>query len=268
MGSRDIRIWKGDFRDRSDLKSMHATYSFNVLLSENDLIDVSVEMMQQTTAGRKQSASMKKFARGTAFFALVLTGIIAVKVIGERSHIRDAFADIGVLVLITVLAWALAAVLWRTTRISHIRKSAKRRVQSVAAFCLRRPQIVALSPEGFRSEGDGMITELAWKHFEEVVAGDRYILFAKHDATAHVLPRSVVGDVQAQENLIKQCQTWLAEGGGGASYAVVSLLTDRDLPCPKCEYNLRNQPRPICPECGHTLDQHELYEKLGQLKGS
>lgn len=34
---------------------------------------------------------------------------------------------------------------------------------------------------------------------------------------------------------------------------LVEFLRDRDMPCPQCEYNLRNLQSPICPECGQAL---------------
>ncbi len=34
---------------------------------------------------------------------------------------------------------------------------------------------------------------------------------------------------------------------------LLRFLQGRDHACPKCNYNLRNLTRPICPECGETL---------------
>lgn len=34
---------------------------------------------------------------------------------------------------------------------------------------------------------------------------------------------------------------------------LIELLADRDVPCPRCEYNLRTLTTPRCPECGDEL---------------
>jgi hypothetical protein len=34
---------------------------------------------------------------------------------------------------------------------------------------------------------------------------------------------------------------------------LAAFLTDRDVPCPHCSYNLRGLSRPLCPECGKLI---------------
>ncbi len=36
--------------------------------------------------------------------------------------------------------------------------------------------------------------------------------------------------------------------------SLVAFLKDRDVYCPLCEYNLRDLPAPVCPECGKTIE--------------
>lgn len=33
-----------------------------------------------------------------------------------------------------------------------------------------------------------------------------------------------------------------------------TFLADRNVPCPKCQYNLRALQQPLCPECGAPLE--------------
>ncbi|MEM9166951.1 MAG: hypothetical protein AAGB48_07975 [Planctomycetota bacterium] len=35
-----------------------------------------------------------------------------------------------------------------------------------------------------------------------------------------------------------------------------AYLAERDVPCPRCGYNLRGVREPVCPECGRTLSKH------------
>ncbi len=51
---------------------------------------------------------------------------------------------------------------------------------------------------------------------------------------------------------------WTVTPGGDptedrASAMLVTFLRERDVPCPRCSYNLRNLTKPICPECQEPL---------------
>lgn len=39
-----------------------------------------------------------------------------------------------------------------------------------------------------------------------------------------------------------------------------SMLADKDVPCPNCEYNLRGVQGGCCPECGRDLYEPGLFE--------
>lgn len=244
---------------------MTISHTFNIVLPQDDLIESSVEWMRHTTAGRKRIKTTRSVARTSMLIGTIFAALLVCQAIfREGTWILTDGA--GIPLLFAVAAWVAALILWRSVSPAGARAAARNRARAVAVLCLRQPHTITLTPEGFRFAGDGMATELAWKHFEEVVGGERFILLVKHDATAHVVPRAIVGDAPAQEALIAQCRTWIEAGGGGAAYAVVALLFDRDVPCPKCQYNLRNQTRPLCPECGTALNQHDLYATILQAK--
>ena len=44
-------------------------------------------------------------------------------------------------------------------------------------------------------------------------------------------------------------------------------IFDVDMPCPRCEYNLRGQIEPRCPECGQAFDPVALLELLKRPQG-
>ncbi len=241
---------------------MEPSYSFSFALTENELLDVHVEMILHTTVGRKRVAASRKAAKYLVVAATALTGIAVFNIWRQWTGFMSVADGPILFFAVAVALWALAWSLIRNTSPNRARKSGAQLIRSVGALSLRQPHAIALRPGGVRFEGDGQVADMAWRHFEEVTLGDKFLLLVKHDATAHVIPRRVAGTDSSQQELVGLCNQWIKDDGGGTAYAVAALLFERDLPCPKCQYNLRGQSRPLCPECGIALDQHLLTEQL------
>lgn len=241
---------------------MEPSHTFFFSLSEDELLDVHVDMLLHTTVGKKRAAASKKAAKGLMIGATVLTGFALFNIWRHWTGFMS-IADGHIMVFAVAIAlWLLGWSFFRSNSPKQTRKTASRLIRSVGAYSLRRPHDITLGPNGFGYRGDGESAEMAWRHFEEVALGDKFLLLVKHDATAHVIPRRVAGSESSQKELVGLCNQWIKDDGGGAAYAVAALLFERDLPCPKCQYNLRGQTRPLCPECGSALDQHTLYEHM------
>ena len=61
---------------------------------------------------------------------------------------------------------------------------------------------------------------------------------------------------------------------GGTAFRVtrledgVSPVEDRSFPCPGCEYDLRGQEDPRCPECGFSADSFEVLREASEQAAS
>ncbi len=241
---------------------MEPSHTFSFSLSEDELLDVHVDMLLHTTVGKKRVAASKRAARYLFIAGAALTGIAVFNIWRQWTGFMSVADGHILFFAVAVALWALGWSLLRNTSPDRARKSGAQLIRSVGAFSLRQPHTITLSPTGLRFEGDGQVADMAWRHFEEVTLGDKFLVIVKHDATAHVIPRRVAGGDSSQQELTQLCKQWIKDDGGGAAYAVAALLFERDLPCPKCQYNLRGQTRPLCPECGIALDQHTLTEQL------
>jgi hypothetical protein len=219
-----------------------------------------------TTVGKKKVAASRKASKGLMIGAAVLAGFAVFNAWRHWSGFTSIAESHFLVFAIAVALGTMGLLLYRNNSPKHARKSGRALIRSVGAYALRQPHAITLSPNGFRFEGGGQVTEMAWRHFEEVTRGDQFLLLVRHDATAHVVPRRIAGSDAAQQELVGLCNQWIKDDGGGAAYAVAALLFERDLPCPKCQYNLRGQTRPLCPECGSTLDQHDLYTQILQTQ--
>src|SRR6185295_4721526 len=131
---------------------MEPSYSYSFSLSEDELLDVHVDMILHTTVGKKRTAAAKKSSKGLMLAATVMTGM-SVFVIWRRWTGFMSIADGHILLLaVSIALWVLGWSLFRNNSPKRARRSGARMIRSVGAYSLRQPHTISLSPTGFRFE--------------------------------------------------------------------------------------------------------------------
>ena len=78
------------------------------------------------------------------------------------------------------------------------------------------------------------------------------------DSSQFVLPFRAFPSAQAVTEFFQTATAWWQAGQLSPDLHVSRYLADRDLPCPKCKYNLKGIASARCPECGEQLTVAQL----------
>jgi hypothetical protein len=239
-------------------------FSWTFQLSESDALEAVFEVNTLTPFAIAQHRKLRRLARKTWTAAAVLAVLFSARYLLPLVG-GPAVPGYGLALVFVVVAVAVALVgmlFWQSTTTRNIRQTGTKQAHSVSFAVTREPHTIRLSPLGFRFDGVDYIAALSWKHFSEVIEGDKFILLCRHDASANLLPRAIVGSPDQVSEVVRVCRRWISAVGGGASFSIPSLLRDRDVACPKCKYNLRGLIGTRCPQCQLELNPYELLDRV------
>jgi hypothetical protein len=95
--------------------------------------------------------------------------------------------------------------------------------------------------------------KLSWQAVERPTSVGGFILLSHITAYGTVIPPHAFAS-QASATEFLDCASRLWQNAQLPHVERLErYLTDRDLPCPKCKYNLRNMRGESCPECGEAI---------------
>ncbi|MCC6659887.1 MAG: hypothetical protein IT437_03275 [Phycisphaerales bacterium] len=122
-----------------------------------------------------------------------------------------------------------------------------------------RTQRVEITEAGLVRATEAATLSCSWSHgVESVVLRPRHV-FVYCEFGAICIPRSAFASSSAAEGFAAEVRRRVIDAGGPESARVVrEFVTERDLPCPECGYNLRGLVIPRCPECGLQITAAEL----------
>lgn len=75
----------------------------------------------------------------------------------------------------------------------------------------------------------------------------------RRDDHTFLIPKRLFGTSEEAADVIRRARAWHDASGYGEARRLRTLLADRDVPCPKCGFNLRGITCGACPECGLSL---------------
>lgn len=117
---------------------------------------------------------------------------------------------------------------------------------------------MSVGPQGVQYENEFGLFVYRWRGVCDVrefglcaiitLAGMRYVY----------IPLRLLGPVESRSDLLAAYRQAMESNQGGEQHFVRHYLAERDVPCPKCKYNLRGVQRAACPECGGVLDMTTL----------
>lgn len=162
--------------------------------------------------------------------------------------------------LVVVQAWTM----WSTRRLKNYQRAADQYVESMmrsgAYDMFLQPCRYAFDESGVAAEAPDSRCYYSWRFVsgtEELPVGIGVHLA---NGSVIVLPKGQVESCVPAEEFVRQIQAWMAEHGRTDMEAMGSFLSDRDIDCLKCGYNLRGLVGASCPECGETLSLSALRQ--------
>lgn len=128
------------------------------------------------------------------------------------------------------------------------------------------PKQLTPTDTGITIRGECDQHELSFTAIERIVRTDDHTYLYIGAANAHVIPHRDIATAQLDafhQTLAAHVNTPIETAPSTASpiaaprtplhEVMAAFLHNRDTPCPACNYNLRDQSRATCPECGQTL---------------
>lgn len=189
-------------------------------LTQDDLVAMWLYIQNKSSTVSKQS-------RRVFFYLAVITGfILALSAINYQSG-EFPFGPI----FITIF-WTLFFLLRRSRR-----NQLKRHAGTSGMEEALSPTTMTLSPEGVILEDDFQHTRLKWLAITHVKSEKDYLFFYINPLSAHAVPK----------------RAFTSEQDADAFYAYARRHCPQHSHCPKCNYSLRGNPGPQCPECGAPI---------------
>jgi hypothetical protein len=85
-----------------------------------------------------------------------------------------------------------------------------------------------------------------------------YVLLSHGGSDATIIPKRVLGTEAKVPEFLEQTAAWWRAGQLAVPERIADYLSDRDVACPGCRYNLRGARSDRCPECGKELSIESL----------
>lgn len=161
------------------------------------------------------------------------------------------------------VAWgAVAAYLWWAVSKSrasgsppHLDAAKERFISDRGVqYCLG-PQRLSASAEGLTLRTTHFDTVQRWTGIDRIDAIHSHILLIRPDGRIFIVPARAFSAPEAASRFADDCREWLAAHNAGDHQRLVRFLAGSDLPCPRCNYNLRGCRADRCPACALPLDR-------------
>ena len=190
-------------------------------LTKSDFVETVLYIQGKSDSIRKQRRRgfLIMFVLGT-YIALMLLVSYGVEFTGE------------------ILIWlsCFLVVFLFLFRRSH-RKQMNRLIEPEGFESTLAPTTLTLDAEGVTVENDFHFTRLKWLAITQVRENPDYLFFYTNPLTAHAVPK----------------RAFPTPADADAFYAFARRYCPQNSHCPKCQYSLRGNPGPQCPECGTSI---------------
>lgn len=205
-------------------------------------------------------AKARKQARWFLIGAILGTAVLAVVVIDRFDRIIDR----GEGLMPVMLGAALAGVWWQA---SQLRKSISKKGRAARLDAETRSEKLGdyfghremlFDETGFVERTHLAELRYRWQSLARIEATPDLVLLCLSTNAVFVVPKRAFPSAEATEEFVRQISNWLNLVSSGDAHDIRAFLRERDVPCPKCKYNLRACTQSRCPECGTSLDRQSI----------
>jgi hypothetical protein len=141
--------------------------------------------------------------------------------------------------------------------VKKLRQQSHARVEQTDVGSLTGRQSIEIAPEHFIFRSPAAEFRLPWRSVRAITPLSGWSFIQLHDSLP-VIPDRAFDSAASRDAFIAVFRERIEQARLPEPERIKRFLQDRDRPCPKCKYNLRNAATDRCPECGHHLRYSEL----------
>lgn len=242
---------------------MQAQYEFSFDITKDDVIEFSKALMPLepawAEAQKKHERSMRLQALCCAPFIIGGTSLLIAQGSSTQGmHLEGA--GIGV-VFAAFLYFALP-------RLNEIQKSQKNRIEQISEMDLSAymgKRTVTMDENGVFLQSPEAESRISWRLVTPTIVSTFFVLYDESEPISY-LPSRCFASTSTRDELLEQAKQWHQAAQLPHALRLERYLADRDLPCPKCKYNLRGMNGEICPECGVSIQLETLVGQRAEVK--
>ena len=228
---------------------MAERFDLNYETTRQDWLAVNESTMRDGPEWAAASARYRRAMRRQVLFLAPFCVIGAALMVGHGNSTSGMYVEGGALG--ALFAGFLYFALPRTNAVEKAKREQLKQVERMDLAQYTGPTTVSMNPSGVRVRSAGRDLELAWSAVAPYQRGEFVLLHAGGSTT--IVPAWVFPSPQGLAEFYEHALGWWREAQLPPAQRLERYLADRDLPCPKCTYNLRGVSGERCPECGEAL---------------
>jgi hypothetical protein len=182
----------------------------------------------------------------------------AAMLIGHGSSTRGMYGEGALmgLLLVGLMAWGLP----RIDPLARARIASLDQIRRMDLSSHVGPVRVAMDEQGVEISAPSREFKLSWLAVTPHDIGE-YVTLSHGGADGTIIPKRAFASRDEAAAFVAQGIKWWQAGQRPGAERLALYLSDRDLACPKCGYNLRGVGGDTCPECGEKLTFERLSAK-------
>ncbi|MBS0197841.1 MAG: YcxB family protein [Planctomycetes bacterium] len=233
---------------------MHQRSVIQAQIQRSDWIEVNRALIEQSPhwaqLDRQYRRQRNRFL--IAAFPLTIAGVSLF--IGRAASTSGMYYEGAA---IGLLLWAFIALATTTTNTHKLAKQNElSRVERADYSSYVGGVTVGIDPGGIDIAHESKSLRIAWRMVTIREAAGSFVFSCGADGA--IIPRRAFSSPHDADAFITQARAWWQTGQLAPEEHLARYLSDRDLPCPKCRYNLRGARGTACPECATPLSVESL----------
>jgi hypothetical protein len=220
-------------------------------VTRGDWLAVNKAVVQESPEWVRARRKHRRAARFQALFAGVIMVYLGYQLFKVGPH------PFGFYVVFTVLVVAVMVLMFYLgPRLEHIEQSIKQQFKAIERFDFSTSTgttRLTMDEVGIQVRSRYRELKISWQAVERPTTVGGFVMLSYVGAYCTIIPQHAFAS-QASATEFLDCASRLWQNAQLPHVERLErYLTDRDLPCPKCKYNLRNMRGESCPECGKAI---------------